>query len=119
MFMADGQEEPDEQDIHLGQDTHCLVTQGQGTAYGCVREAVLSGNTLRIFLDPDALEDGVNIKELSEYLGHHDPGFTLQMYTHMLPSSYDRARQAVDRRLERLASRLTEQGRSSENSTAA
>ena len=58
------------------------------------------------------LADGVNIKELSEYLGHYDPGFTLQMYTHMLPSSYDRARQAVDRRLERLASRPTEQSRS-------
>ena len=58
------------------------------------------------------LADGVNIKELSEYLGHHDAGFTLQMYTHMLPSSYDRARQAIDRRLERLALRLTEQSRS-------
>jgi integrase len=56
--------------------------------------------------------DGVNIKELAEYLGHHDPGFTLRMYTHLLPSSYERARQAVDRRLERLAERLTEQGRS-------
>jgi hypothetical protein len=43
------------------------------------------------------------------------PGFTLQMYTHMLPSSYDRARHAVDRRLERLASRLTEQRRSTGN----
>jgi hypothetical protein len=33
------------------------------------------------------------------------------MYTHMLPSSYDRARQAVDRRLTRLARRLTDQSR--------
>ncbi|MEV0802070.1 hypothetical protein AB0I34_30525 [Kribbella sp. NPDC050281] len=48
------------------------------------------------------LADGVNIKEASEYPGHHDPGSTLQMYTHVLPSSYDRARRAVDRRLERL-----------------
>ncbi|WP_234350630.1 hypothetical protein [Streptomyces sp. XY66] len=37
-------------------DTHCLVTAGQGTAYGCVREAVLDGNVLRISLDPEALE---------------------------------------------------------------
>lgn len=58
------------------------------------------------------LADGVNIKELSEYLGHHDPGFTLQMYTHLLPSLYDRARRAFDRRLERIAARLTEQSRS-------
>ena len=58
------------------------------------------------------LADGVNIKELSEYLGHADSGFTLQMYTHLLPSSYDRARQAVDRRLARVAPWATEQRRS-------
>jgi hypothetical protein len=28
----------------------------------------------------------------AEYLGHHDPGFTLRLYTHLLPSSHDRAR---------------------------
>nr|WP_281388880.1 tyrosine-type recombinase/integrase [Kribbella qitaiheensis] len=69
-------------------------------------------HALRHYFANITLADGVNIKELSEYLGHYDPGFTLQMYTHMLPSSYDRARQAVDRRLERLAPRLTEQRRS-------
>lgn len=41
MFMA-GEEEPDDQEVALGMDTHCLVTAGQGTAYGCVREAVLT-----------------------------------------------------------------------------
>lgn len=76
-------------------------------------------HALRHYFASITLADGVNIKELSEYLGHYDPGFTLQMYTHMLPSSYDRARQAVDRRLERLASRLTEQRRSRDDSTAA
>lgn len=55
MFMA-GEEEPDDQEVALGMDTHCLVTAGQGTAYGCVREAVLDGNVLRISLDPEALE---------------------------------------------------------------
>ncbi|TCO41011.1 site-specific recombinase XerD [Kribbella antiqua] len=69
-------------------------------------------HALRHYFASITLADGVNIKELSEYLGHHDPGFTLQMYTHMLPSSYDRARHAIDRRLERLALRLTEQSRS-------
>lgn len=68
-------------------------------------------HALRHYFASITLADGVNIKELSEYLGHHDPGFTLQMYTHMLPSSYDRARQAVDRRLTRLAQRLTDQSR--------
>lgn len=56
MLMA-GEEEPDDQEIALGMDTHCLVTAGQGTAYGCVREAVLTGNILRISLAPEALED--------------------------------------------------------------
>lgn len=56
MFMA-GEEEPDDQEIALGMDTHCLVTAGQGTAYGCVREAVLAGSVLRVLLDPEALDD--------------------------------------------------------------
>ncbi|MET7790100.1 Imm10 family immunity protein [Streptomyces sp900116325] len=56
MFMA-GEDEPDDQEIALGMDTHCLVTAGQGTAYGCVREAVLTDNVLHVALDPDALED--------------------------------------------------------------
>lgn len=55
MFMA-GEEEPDDQEVALGMDTHCLVTAGQGTAYGCVREATLTSNILRISLNPQALE---------------------------------------------------------------
>ncbi|MFH9748046.1 hypothetical protein ACH4MN_26850 [Streptomyces anulatus] len=55
MFMA-GEEESVDQEIALGMDTHCLVTADQGTAYGCVREAVLNGDVLRISLDPEALE---------------------------------------------------------------
>ncbi|MEU3739913.1 MULTISPECIES: Imm10 family immunity protein [unclassified Streptomyces] len=55
MFMA-GEEEPDDQEVALGMDTHCLVTAGQGTAYGCVRAVTLTGNILRISLNPQALE---------------------------------------------------------------
>lgn len=54
LFMS-GEENPDEQDTALGFDTHCLVTAGQGTAYGCVREVVLTGNVLRVSLAPGAL----------------------------------------------------------------
>ncbi|CCH35593.1 hypothetical protein ABZ816_13410 [Actinosynnema sp. NPDC047251] len=43
------------------------------------------------------LSQGVSIKELAEYLGHEDPGFTLRTYTHLMPSSHERARKAVDR----------------------
>lgn len=54
---------------------------------------------LRHYFASVMLADGVNIKELSEYLGHHDPGFTLKLYVHMLPDSHERARQAIDRRM--------------------
>jgi integrase len=43
-----------------------------------------------------ALAQGVSIKELAEYLGRSDPGFTLRTYTHLVPSSYERARLAID-----------------------
>ncbi|MFD5174235.1 tyrosine-type recombinase/integrase [Nocardia sp. NPDC058379] len=42
------------------------------------------------------LSRGVSVKELADYLGHEDPGFTLRVYTHLLSSSHERARQAVD-----------------------
>ncbi len=42
------------------------------------------------------LAQGVSIKELAEYLGHEDPGFTLRTYTHLMSSSHQRARTAVD-----------------------
>ena len=42
------------------------------------------------------LSQGVSIKELAAYLGHNDPGFTLRTYTHLVPSSYERARMAID-----------------------
>nr|WP_238165812.1 site-specific integrase [Kribbella sp. VKM Ac-2527] len=61
-------------------------------------------HALRHYYASITLADGVNIKELAEYLGHGDPGFTLRLYTHMLPSSHERARKAVDSRLTRLFS---------------
>jgi integrase len=42
------------------------------------------------------LEAGTSIRALAEYLGHHDPGFTLRIYTHLMPASEDRARAAMD-----------------------
>jgi hypothetical protein len=61
-------------------------------------------HALRHYYASITLADGVNIKELAEYLGHGDPGFTLRLYTHMLPSSHERARKAVESRLGRLFS---------------
>jgi integrase len=42
------------------------------------------------------LDAGESIKAVSLYLGHADPGFTLRVYTHLLPSSEDRTRRAID-----------------------
>lgn len=42
------------------------------------------------------LDAGENIKALSEYLGHSDPGFTLRVYTHLMPKSSERTRAAID-----------------------
>ncbi|GAB2447505.1 hypothetical protein GCM10027162_50990 [Streptomyces incanus] len=53
-------------------------------------------HALRHFYASVLLDAGESIKALSEYLGHHDPGFTLRTYTHLMPSSEARTRAAVD-----------------------
>lgn len=45
------------------------------------------------------LKEGVDIRTLSVYLGHDDPGFTLRTYTHFLTGSGEDARQAIDRHM--------------------
>jgi integrase len=42
------------------------------------------------------LDEGENVKALSEYLGHADPGFTLRVYTHLMKASAERTRRAID-----------------------
>jgi integrase len=42
------------------------------------------------------LDAGESIKAVSEYLGHADAGFTLRTYTHLMPSSGERTRRAID-----------------------
>ncbi|MFD6988734.1 tyrosine-type recombinase/integrase [Streptomyces sp. NPDC059943] len=54
-------------------------------------------HALRHFYASVLLDAGENIKALSTYLGHTDPGFTLRTYTHLLPSSDGRARHAMDK----------------------
>ncbi|MGA5667231.1 tyrosine-type recombinase/integrase [Streptomyces pseudogriseolus] len=53
-------------------------------------------HALRHFYASVLLDAGENIKALSQYLGHGDPGFTLRTYTHLMPSSESRTRRAVD-----------------------
>ncbi|WP_442814003.1 tyrosine-type recombinase/integrase [Streptomyces sp. NBC_00151] len=53
-------------------------------------------HALRHFYASVLLDAGESVKAVSEYLGHHDPGFTLRTYTHLMPSSGKRTRAAVD-----------------------
>jgi integrase len=54
---------------------------------------------LRHYYASIMLADGASIRDVAEYLGHHDPSVTLRIYGHMLPGSHERARAIVDRRL--------------------
>jgi integrase len=66
----------------------------RGTGLPCSRENGM--HALRHYFASALLARGVDIRALAAYLGHHDPGFTLRVYCHLMPSSDDRMRQAVD-----------------------
>ncbi|MFS8199967.1 tyrosine-type recombinase/integrase [Streptomyces sp. CWNU-52B] len=53
-------------------------------------------HALRHFYASALLDAGENIKAVSEYMGHADPGLTLRVYAHLMPDSRDRARGAID-----------------------
>jgi integrase len=53
-------------------------------------------HALRHYFASALLANGVDVRTLAEYLGHDDPGFTLRVYSHLMPSAADRARQAID-----------------------
>jgi integrase len=57
---------------------------------------------LRHYYASVTLAGGVSIKEMAGYLGHSDPAFTLRVHAHLLPSSRDRARAAIDERFTRM-----------------
>jgi integrase len=54
---------------------------------------------LRHYYASVMLHGGVSVKELAEYLGHHDPAFTLRVYSHLIAGSHERARRVFDARL--------------------
>lgn len=66
----------------------------EGERYASAREHGM--HALRHFYASVLLDAGENIKALSRYLGHADAGFTLRTYTHLMPSSELRTRNAVD-----------------------
>ncbi|MET8507115.1 site-specific integrase [Streptomyces sp. NPDC004787] len=61
--------------------------------YAAAREHGM--HALRHFYASALLDGGENIKAVSEYLGHGDPGLTLRVYAHLMPSSQERTRKAI------------------------
>ncbi|GAA1142548.1 tyrosine-type recombinase/integrase [Ornithinicoccus hortensis] len=72
-----------------------LWRRAQATA-GVVPTRENGMHALRHWYASVLLDAGESIRAVSEYLGHSDPGFTLRTYTHLMPSSDERTRTAVD-----------------------
>ena len=53
----------------------------RGTGLPCSRENGM--HALRHYFASACLYNGVDIRALASYLGHHDPGFTLRTYVHL------------------------------------
>jgi integrase len=65
-------------------------------AAGLVPSRATGMHALRHFYASALLDAGESIKALAAYLGHSDPGFTLRVYTHLMPASEERTRRAID-----------------------
>lgn len=63
-------------------------------------------HALRHYYASVLLDAGESIRALADYLGHSDPGFTLRVYTHPMPSSEGRARRPIDAALGPRVSRM-------------
>jgi integrase len=63
------------------------------------REMGTGCHALRHYFASMLLHGGVDIKAVSEYLGHHSAAFTLSVYVHLMPTADDRAREAISRAL--------------------
>ena len=57
-------------------------------------------HALRHFYASVLLDAGESIRALASYLGHADPGFTLRVYTHLMPASEERTKRAIDKVLD-------------------
>lgn len=64
-----------------------------GESYVESRETLM--HALRHFYSSVLLDAGENIKALAEHPGHSDPGLTLRVYAHLMPSSRERTSRTV------------------------
>ena len=56
-------------------------------------------HALRHLYASTLLDSGESIRAVSEFLGHAEAGFTLRVYTHLMPTSEDRTKNAIDNAL--------------------
>ncbi|MGC5344537.1 tyrosine-type recombinase/integrase [Streptomyces sp. DT171] len=71
-----------------------IPAAGEDGKYESAREHGM--HALRHFYASVLLEAGESIKAVSQYLGHTDPALTLRVYAHLMPSSQERTRRAID-----------------------
>jgi integrase len=82
-------------DVWNGTRFNDMIWQPAFKAAGLEYRKQIDGmHALRHFCASNWLARGVSIREVSEFFGHHDPGYTLKVYTHLVPSSHQRARMA-------------------------
>jgi integrase len=62
------------------------LTPGRGSGFHSLRHTYASL----------LLAGGVDVRTVSEALGHHDPGFTLRTYAHLMPDAGEKIRAAID-----------------------
>lgn len=74
-----------------------VIPKAKSREHAAAREHGM--HALRHFYASVLLDAGESIKALAEYLGHSDPGLTLKIYAHLMPSSRDRARKALGQAL--------------------
>jgi integrase len=76
-----------------------VIPKARSREHAAAREHGM--HALRHFYTSVLLDAGESIKALAEYLGHSDPGLTLKVHAHLMPSSRDRgrARKALGRAL--------------------
>ncbi|MBC3987800.1 site-specific integrase [Streptomyces sp. AC563] len=74
-----------------------VIPKAKSREHAAAREHGM--HALRHFYASVLLDAGESIKALAEYLGHSDPGLTLKVYAHLMPSSRDRARKALGKAL--------------------
>lgn len=75
-----------------------IPTPQAGKPYASAREHGM--HALRHSYASVLLDAGESVKAVSEYLGHSDPAMTLRVYAHLMPTSRERARRAVDQLLQ-------------------